>query len=143
MKGYLKEKGTGVWKESIGGSVPLKNKSKFAAQKEEKKNDALALKTIFIGLSSYVKESMGQSISAKDLWLKIEKVYQDKEDNSIKENEGKDSPKYYNDNTPSEVECSLTNEEEDIVEFCVDEEEELLKFKENVLLELGDASMEI
>jgi chromosome segregation ATPase len=143
MKGYLKEKGAGVWKEAIGGSVPLKNKSKFAAQKEEKKNDALALKTIFNGLSSSVKESMGQCTSTKDLWLKLEKVYQDKEDNSIKDNEGKDSPKYSNFNTPSEVECSLTNEEEDIVEVCVDEEEELLKFKEKVLSELGDVSMEI
>jgi hypothetical protein len=143
MKGYLKEKGAGVWKTTIGGSVPLKNKSNFAAQKEEKKNDALALKTIFNGLSSYVKESMGQCTFSKDLWLKIEKVYQDKEDNSIKENKGKDSPKYFDYNTPSEVECSLTNEEQDIVEVCVDEEEELLKFKENVLFELGDVSMEI
>jgi hypothetical protein len=47
MKGYLKEKGVGVWKEAIGGSVPLKNDSKVAAQKDEKKNYALALKTIF------------------------------------------------------------------------------------------------
>jgi hypothetical protein len=60
MKVYLKEKGAGVWKETIGGSVPLKNKSKFSAQKEEKKNDALALKTILNGLSSSIKESMGQ-----------------------------------------------------------------------------------
>jgi hypothetical protein len=35
MKGYLKAKGGGVWKETIGGSVPFKNKSKFAAQKED------------------------------------------------------------------------------------------------------------
>jgi len=55
MKGYLKAKGTGVWKATIGGSVTLKNKSKFSAQKEEKKNDALALKTIFNGLSSSIK----------------------------------------------------------------------------------------
>jgi len=55
MKWYLKAKGAGVWKEAIGGLVPLKNKSKFASQKEEKKNDALALKTIFNGLSSSVK----------------------------------------------------------------------------------------
>ena len=75
MKGYLKEKGAGVWKQAIGGSVPLKNNSKFAAQKEEKKNDALALKTIFNGLSSSIKESMGQCTSAKDLWLKLEKTY--------------------------------------------------------------------
>jgi hypothetical protein len=46
---------------------------------------------------------------AKDIWLNIEKVYQYKEDNFIKENEGKDSPKYFNDSNPSEVECSLTN----------------------------------
>jgi hypothetical protein len=111
MKGFLKEKVKGIWNATIGGSVPLKNKSKFLAQKEGNKNDALALKTIFNGLSSSVRESMGQCTSAKDLWLKLEKEYQDKEDNSIKENEGKDSPKYSDDNTLSEVECSLTNEE--------------------------------
>jgi hypothetical protein len=86
---------------------------------------------------------MGECTSTKDLWLKLEKVYQDKEDNSIKDNEGKYSPKYYDDNAPSEVEISLKNEEENIVEDCVDEEEELLKFKEKVLFELGDVSMEI
>jgi hypothetical protein len=103
IKGFLKAKGKGIWNAVIGGSVPLKNKSKFAAQKEGKKNDALALKAIFNGLSSSVKKSMGQCTSAKDLWLKLEKVYQDKEDNSIKDNEGKDSPKSYDDNAPSEV----------------------------------------
>jgi hypothetical protein len=86
---------------------------------------------------------MGQCTSSKDLWLKLEKVYQDKEDNSINDSEGKDSPKSSNFNTPNEVEYSLTNEEEDIVEFFVDEEEEMLKFKENVLSDLGDVSMEI
>ena len=33
MKGYLKEKGVGVWKEAIGGSIPVNKKSKFASQK--------------------------------------------------------------------------------------------------------------
>jgi chromosome segregation ATPase len=70
-------------------------------------------------------------------------LYQYKEDNSIKDNEGKDSPKYFDDNSPCEVEIYLTNEEENIVEVCVYEEEELLKFKEKVLFELGDISMEI
>jgi septal ring factor EnvC (AmiA/AmiB activator) len=37
----------------------------------------------------------------------------------------------------------LSNKEEDIVEVCVDEEEELLKFKEFFLFELGNVSMEI
>jgi hypothetical protein len=147
MKGFLKEKGKGVWNATIGGSVPLKNKSKFAAQKEAKKNDALALKTIFNGLSSFVKESMGQCTSAKDLWLKLEKVYQDKEDNPIKENEGKDSPKSSDYNTPSEVECSLTKEEEDIEEVCIEfannEEEDLLELKDKIITNLEEVSMEI
>jgi hypothetical protein len=111
MKGFLKEKGKGIWNASIGGSIPLKNKSKFAAQKETNNNDALSLKTISNGLSSSIKQSMGECTSAKDLWLKLEKVYQNKEENSIKDNEGKYSPKYYDDNAPSEVESSLTNEE--------------------------------
>jgi hypothetical protein len=97
MKVHLKVTGEGIWKETIGGSIPLKNKSKFSAQREEKKNDALALKTILSGLSISMNESMGQCTSAKDLWLKLEKTYQSKKedtkDNSIKKNEGKESPK--------------------------------------------------
>ena len=60
MRVHLKTMGTTIWKASIGGSVPLKNKSKFAPQSEEKKNYALALKTILNGLLSSIKESMGQ-----------------------------------------------------------------------------------
>jgi hypothetical protein len=97
MRVHLKEMGIGIWKAAIGGSVSLKNKSKFAAQREGKKNDALALKTILSGLSSPIKESMGQCTSTKDLWLNLEDTYQrkkeDLEDNSIKKNEGKESPK--------------------------------------------------
>jgi hypothetical protein len=92
MKVHLKEIGAGIWKETIGISFPLKNKSKFAVQRQEKKNDALVVKTILSGLSSYIKESIGQSTTAKDLWLKLEDTYQSKEedleDNSIKNNEG-------------------------------------------------------
>jgi hypothetical protein len=65
------------------------------------KRNALSLKTIFNGLSSVFKEIMGECTSIKDLWLKLEKVYQDKEDNPIKDNEGKYSPKYFDCNTPS------------------------------------------
>jgi uncharacterized HAD superfamily protein len=50
-------------------------------------------------------------------------------------------------NTPSEVECSLTIEEEDIEEICIefanDEEEVLLKLKDKVSSELNDVSYEI
>jgi hypothetical protein len=115
-----------VWKAAIGGSVPLKNKSKFAAQREEKKNDALALKTILSGLSSSIKESMGQCTSAKDLWLKLEKTYQrkkeDLEDNSIKINEGKESPKSpdCNISKSDDVEYFSTSEEENLEIVCVE-----------------------
>jgi hypothetical protein len=99
MRLHLKTMGATIWKAAIGGSVPLKNKSKFAAQREGKKNDALALKTILSGLSSPIKESMGQCTSAKDLWLKLEETYQSKkekediEDHSIKIIKGKESLK--------------------------------------------------
>ena len=99
MRVYLKTMGVAIWKATIGGYVPLKNKSKLAAQREGKKNDALALKTILSGLSSPIKESMGQCTSAKDLWLNLEETYQSKEekeeieDHSIKIIKGKESSK--------------------------------------------------
>jgi hypothetical protein len=90
MRVHLKEMGVTIWKAAIGGSVSLKNKSKYATQREGNKNDALSLKTILSGLSSPIKESMGQCTSTKDLWLKLEETYQrnkekeDIEDHSIK-----------------------------------------------------------
>jgi hypothetical protein len=77
----------------------LKNKSKFSAEREGNKNDALALKTILSGLSSPIKERIGQCTSAKDLWIKLEETYQSKkekediEDHSINIIKGKESPK--------------------------------------------------
>ena len=57
----------------------------------------MALKAILSGLSSSIKESMGQCTFTKDIWLKLEETYQSKKedtkDNSIKNNEGKESPK--------------------------------------------------
>jgi hypothetical protein len=99
MRVYLKTMGATIWKATIGGYDPLKNKSKFAAQREGKKNDALALNTILSGLSIPIEESMGQCTSAKDLWLKLEETYQSKEekeeieDYSIKIVKGKESSK--------------------------------------------------
>jgi hypothetical protein len=75
MRVYLKTMGATIWKSAIGGSISLKNKSKFVAQREGKKNDALALKTILSGLSSPIKESMGQCTSSKDLSLNLEETY--------------------------------------------------------------------
>jgi hypothetical protein len=97
MRLYLKTMGATIWKATIGCYVSLNNKSKFEDQREGKKNDALALKTILSGLSSPIKESMEQYTSAKDLWLKLEETYQSKkekeeiEDHSIKIIKGKES----------------------------------------------------
>jgi hypothetical protein len=99
MRLHLKTMEEAIWKVAIGRSVSLKNKSKFVAQREGKKNDALDLKTILSGLSSPIKDSMGQCTSSKDLWLKLEETYQRKkekekiEDHSIKITKGKESPK--------------------------------------------------
>jgi hypothetical protein len=80
MRVHLKEMGACIWKTTIGGSVSLNNKSKFAAQREGKKNAALDLKTILSGLSSPIKESMVQFTSAKDIWIKLEDTYQSKKE---------------------------------------------------------------
>jgi hypothetical protein len=99
MRLHLKTMGAAIWKASIGGSFPLKNKSKFASQREGNKNDALPLKTILSGLTIPIKESMGQCTSTKDLWLKLEDTYQSKKEkedieyHSIKITKGKESPK--------------------------------------------------
>jgi hypothetical protein len=55
MRVYLKTMGETIWKATIGGSVSLKNKSKFAAQREGKNNDALVIKTTLSGLSRPIK----------------------------------------------------------------------------------------
>jgi hypothetical protein len=59
MRVYLKTMGAAIWKATIGGSFPLNNKSKFAAQKEGNKNYALALKTILSGLSMPYQRECG------------------------------------------------------------------------------------
>jgi hypothetical protein len=93
----LNSKGAGVWNTVVGGPIPSNDQSKGAANKEAKKKNVVALNTILNGLSHSFKESIGTHSSTKDLWLKLEKVYRDKrkdtEDNSMKDNEGKYSPK--------------------------------------------------
>jgi hypothetical protein len=80
MRVHLKEMGEGIWKAAIGGSISLKNKSKYTPQREGKKNDALAIKTTLYGLSIPIKEIMGQCTSTKDLWLKLDETYQSKKE---------------------------------------------------------------
>ena len=142
MRVYLKTMGATIWKASIGGSVPLKNKSKFAAQREWKKNDELALKTILSGISNPIKEIMEQYTSSKDLWLNLEETYQSKkkkeyiEDHSIKIIKGKESPKTLdcNDSKCDDVEF-FSSEEDDLETICVkfDDSYPMERIEENLL----------
>jgi hypothetical protein len=83
----------------------------------------VALKILLNGLSDTVKPSIGLCTSAKGLWLKLENMYQikneDTKDISIKDededstiNKGKDSPQYFDCNN-SDIESSPKSKEEE------------------------------
>jgi hypothetical protein len=111
----------------------------------------VALKILLNGLSDTFKTRIGICTSSKDLWLKLENMYQikneDTEDIPIKDededstiNKVKDSPKYFDCNS-SDIESSSASKEEDsdtITECSViiypmeEEEEKLSKAKEKV-----------
>jgi hypothetical protein len=84
IKEYLKSKGAGIFRP-----IASKNISKFTTQRRVRKKHEVALKIRFNGLSDTVKASMGLCTSSKDLWMKLEKVYQikrqDKEGIPIKD----------------------------------------------------------
>ena len=65
MKAYLKK--FGVWEIVINPPAPSNKKGKSAAQKEAKKDNTTALNFLMDGLSSSVKESIGEYTLAKDL----------------------------------------------------------------------------
>ena len=71
MKEYLKSKGASSFQP-----IASKNLSKFATQTRVKKKHEVALNIIFNGLSDTVKEIMGLCTCSKELWMKLEKVYQ-------------------------------------------------------------------
>ena len=74
MKAYLKK--FGVWEIAVNPPTQSNKKTKSAAQKDVKKDNAIALKFLMDGLSSFVRESVGEHTSAKDLWFKLESEYQ-------------------------------------------------------------------
>ena len=45
------------------------------SQKESKKNNSKAMEVILDGLPQPIKEKIGQCISAKELWVKLKKLY--------------------------------------------------------------------
>jgi hypothetical protein len=76
MKAYLKK--YGVWEIVINIAIPTNKKSKAANQKEDNKNNAIALKFVLDGLPNSIRESLGGFTSAKVLWLKLEEDHQGK-----------------------------------------------------------------
>jgi hypothetical protein len=126
MKQYLKSRGSEVWNLVVSKPwdlTTLKNLSNITVQRRSRKNNEVALRILLNGLSNTVKESIGLCTSAKDLWLKLEKMYQIKskdiegipikdEDEDSTINKGKDSPKYFDCNN-SDIESSPASKEED------------------------------
>jgi hypothetical protein len=79
MKQYLKSRGSEVWNSVVSKPWDLttsKNLSKITIQRKARKKNEVALKILLNGLSDIVKESIGLCTSAKDLWLKLEEMYQ-------------------------------------------------------------------
>jgi hypothetical protein len=92
MKKYLKSKGSKVWNSVVRNPWDLNksnNLSKITLQRRARKKNEVALKILLNGLLDIVKASIGICTSSKDLWLKLEKMYQikseDTEDIPIKD----------------------------------------------------------
>jgi hypothetical protein len=79
MKQYLKSKGSEFWNSVVSKPCDLttsKNISKVTVQRRARKNIEVALNILLNGLSDIVKTSIGLFTSAKDLWMKLENMYQ-------------------------------------------------------------------
>jgi hypothetical protein len=74
METYLKSLGADVWFSFASGYNALK-KPKFAAQKEAKRNNKLAIDTILFGLTDSVKSKVGSCASSKVIWDKLQDLY--------------------------------------------------------------------
>ena len=76
MKAYLNK--FGVWEIVVNPPAQSNKKTKSAAQKDANQDNTIALKFLMDGLSSSVRESVGEHTLAKDLWLKLESEYQER-----------------------------------------------------------------
>ena len=68
MQFYLEEEGISMWKSVLTGYTPL-NKVKTTSQKEEKKNNSMAMETILEGLTDIQKKKIVKCSSTKELCL--------------------------------------------------------------------------
>jgi hypothetical protein len=74
METYLKALGEDVW-ISVSSGYNASKKPNTAAQKEEKRNNKLAIDTILDGLTYSVKSKVGSCASTKYLWDKLQELY--------------------------------------------------------------------
>ena len=85
MKAYLKK--FGVWEIVINPPNLSNKKDKAAAQKDAKKDNTTALKFLMDGLPRSVKECIGECISTKDLWFKLEDEYKKERQDTEQDNQ--------------------------------------------------------
>ena len=78
MQDYLEAEGIGVWKSVVTGYTPPK-KVRTTAHKEAKKNNYMVVEAILEGLTDIQKKKIGKCSSAKELWLILEQLYSNKE----------------------------------------------------------------
>ena len=78
MQAYLEAEGIDVWQSVLTEYTPPK-KVKTTAQKEAKKNNSMAMESILEGLADIQKKKIGKCISAKELCLRLEQHYTNKE----------------------------------------------------------------
>ena len=74
MKIYLKELGHDVWNSVITNYFPP-NRTRTPTQNKSKKSNSMEMASILDGLPDDVKENIGESNSAKELWDKIKELY--------------------------------------------------------------------
>ena len=74
MRVYLQSLGYGVWNAVINDYIPPK-RVRTTSQKESNKNNSREIEAIVDGLPQPIKEKIGPCILAKELWVKLEKLY--------------------------------------------------------------------
>ena len=74
MESYLKALEAGVWNVVICDYTPPK-RIRTPAQNKSNKNNANAIAAILDGISQSIKRNIGPCVSAKELQVKLEKIY--------------------------------------------------------------------
>jgi hypothetical protein len=85
VKHFLNSKGSEVWNSVVRNPWDLttsKNISKIIVQRRSRKNNEVALNILPNGLSDIIKAHIGLCTSVKDLWIKLEKMYQIKNEDT-------------------------------------------------------------